>query len=88
MTGWKPAAQDRPDLVLNDLEQSVVLEVKASELMVSEAFPTKCTLRFPRVLKIRYDKSWNDAMKRDQLEKLISDFQQNLNVEQKKRALH
>lgn len=56
--------------------------------MVSEAFPTKCTLRFPRVLKIRYDKSWNDAMKRDQLEKLISDFQQNLNVEQKKRALH
>lgn len=27
-------------------------------------------------------------MKRDQLEKLIIDFQQNLNVELKKRALH
>lgn len=49
--------------------------------MISDAFPTKCTLRFPRVLKIRYDKSWNEAMNREQLEKLIQDFQQNLNLE-------
>ena len=30
--------------------------------MKSDTFPTKVTLRFPRVLKIRYDKDWEEAL--------------------------
>jgi DNA ligase-4 len=64
MVGWKPSAAEKPDLVINDLDKSVILEIKASEIMTSEAFPTHCSLRFPRVMKIRYDKNWNEAMNR------------------------
>ena len=32
------------------------------------------SLRFPRCLKIRYDKDWNDAMDRAQLDQIIQNF--------------
>lgn len=58
---WKPGLQDRPDCWITTLSRSVVLEVKAAELIVSDSYPTAHTLRFPRVVKIRYDKDWNEA---------------------------
>jgi DNA ligase-4 len=65
---------DRPDVYVSDLKKSVVLEIKATEIMASDSYPTKCTLRFPRVVKIRYDKPADEAMTRQDLEKVIKDF--------------
>ena len=47
---------DNPDVYINNPSQSVLLEVKGAELIKANTFPTKMTLRFPRVVQIRYDK--------------------------------
>ena len=65
---------DRPDAYISDISKSVILEVKAGELVVSDAYPTFYTLRFPRVVKVRYDKDWHEGMNQDQLNQLISNF--------------
>ena len=67
---WKPAQSEKPDVFLNDPSVSIILEVKAAEIVPSETFPAKVTLRFPRVVKTRFDKSWNDALQYDELIKL------------------
>jgi DNA ligase-4 len=36
--------------------------VKAAEIVDSDQYRTGCTLRFPRVEKIRDDKPWYDCM--------------------------
>lgn len=64
---WKCGIQDRPDCYVSSLSASVILEIKAAEIINSDAYPTNHTLRFPRVLKIRYDKPWNEAMKLSEL---------------------
>lgn len=56
---WKHSLQDRPDCWVDHLYNSMVLEVKAAEIIASDSYPTGHTLRFPRVAKIRYDKDWN-----------------------------
>jgi DNA ligase-4 len=67
---WKPAQSEKPDVYLDDPSTSIILEVKAAEIVPSETFPAKVTLRFPRVVKTRFDKSWNDALQYDELIKL------------------
>ena len=59
---WKPKLDDKPDCYINYLPNSLILEVKAAELIASDAFGAPVTVRFPRVAKIRYDKDWNEAM--------------------------
>lgn len=49
-----------PDVWINP-KNSIVLEIKASELTKTTSFRTNYTLRFPRVLAIRRDKSWTDC---------------------------
>ena len=72
---WTPSQADRPDLIVKDLSKSVVLEVKASELLASTQYATGgYTLRFPRVVRVRYDKPWNEAMSKEDLDTLIADF--------------
>lgn len=66
---------DRPDVYINDISKSVVLEIRAGELQVSDQYPTLYTLRFPRVLRIRYDKSWDEAFTESELKELIANFQ-------------
>ena len=46
------------------------MEVKAAEIVPSETFPSKVTLRFPRVVKTRFDKIWSDTLQYDELIKL------------------
>jgi ATP-dependent DNA ligase len=46
------------------LMNSVILEVKAAEIVASENFATDCTLRFARTMKIRYDKDWAEGLTR------------------------
>jgi DNA ligase-4 len=56
---WDPQAGEKPDLFVADPSQSFILEVKAAELLPTEKYPTGMSLRFPKVNKIRYDKSWD-----------------------------
>jgi hypothetical protein len=52
----------------------VVLEIRAGELVVSDNYPTMHTLRFPRVLKIRYDKNWEEAFSYNDLQEMVKNF--------------
>ncbi|XP_077509630.1 DNA ligase 4 [Amblyomma americanum] len=53
--------KEKPDLYLEPRD-SVVLQIKASELVRSSQFRTGITLRFPRVALIRHDKPWHDVL--------------------------
>ncbi len=70
---WKPKLEDRPDCYVNFLYNSRILEVKGAELIASEAFSAPVTLRFPRVVAIRYDKDWNEALKLEELTNMQND---------------
>ena len=67
---WKPAQSEKPDVIIDDPSNSIILEVKAAEIVPSDTFPTKITLRFPRVVKTRFDKSWSDTLQYNELIKL------------------
>lgn len=72
---WSPGFQERPDLIVRDLSKSLVVEVKASELLVSNNYlASGYTLRFPRILKVRYDKDWCEALSKQDLDSLIADY--------------
>ena len=64
---WTPGINDRPDVYIENPSLSIILEIKAAEIINSDSFPTKVTLRFARVVNVRYDKSWVDALKYDDL---------------------
>lgn len=64
---------DLPDVWLAQAH-SVVLQVTGSELVPSEAFEAGYTLRFPRVSRIRYDKSVNECTTFAELKRLAVDF--------------
>jgi ATP-dependent DNA ligase len=78
---------ERPDVYISDITKSVVLEVRAGELVVSDQYPTFYTLRFPRVIRIRYDKDWNDGLNHEQLTELISNFNNARRMNKNKRGL-
>ena len=62
-------------MIVKDLSKSVVLEVKASELVVSNSYlASGYTLRFPRTMRVRYDKPWDEAMSKQDLDTLISNY--------------
>ena len=46
------------------------LQVKAAEIVASDVYKVGCTLRFPRVEKVRHDKSFTDAMTVEEMETL------------------
>lgn len=54
-------ARKKPDFMI-DPAKSIVVQVKASEIIPSDVYPTNYTLRFPRITKIRKDKSPNEIM--------------------------
>nr|XP_006639224.2 PREDICTED: DNA ligase 4 isoform X1 [Lepisosteus oculatus] len=69
---WKPyRKKDPPATVLCGTEKpevyidpckSVIIQVKAAEIVDSDMYKTECTLRFPRIEKIRDDKEWYECM--------------------------
>ena len=67
---WKPSQSEKPDVYIEDPSISIILEIKAAEIVPSETFPSKVTLRFPRVVKARFDKSWSDTLQYNELIKL------------------
>ncbi|XP_018418656.1 PREDICTED: DNA ligase 4 [Nanorana parkeri] len=75
---WKRySKRDPPSSILCGTEKpevyiqpgnSVILQVKAAEIVPSDMYKTNCTLRFPRIEKIREDKNWYECMTVDDLE--------------------
>eukprot|EP01022_Parablepharisma_sp_SALTPOND_P026654 TRINITY_DN64553_c0_g1_i1.p1 TRINITY_DN64553_c0_g1~~TRINITY_DN64553_c0_g1_i1.p1 ORF type:complete len:880 (-),score=84.68 TRINITY_DN64553_c0_g1_i1:2791-5430(-) len=73
---WTAPANIRPNLFIENPETSIVLEVKAAEINKTNEYPTGYTLRFPRVQRIRYDKTWDQVLNTHELMKTIQDFQE------------
>lgn len=44
-----------------DPKHSIVLQIKASELVETEKYRTSHSFRFPRVMEVRWDKAWYDT---------------------------
>ncbi|NP_001081114.1 DNA ligase (ATP) 4 [Xenopus laevis] len=75
---WKTyRKRDPPSNILCGIEKpevfiqpcnSVILQIKAAEIVSSDMYKTGCTLRFPRIEKIREDKEWYECMTLDDLE--------------------
>ena len=80
---WVPSMSDRPDVYITDISKSVVLEIRAGELQVSDQYPTMYTLRFPRVLRLREDKAWHEAMTEQDLHELIKNFEETRRLKRK-----
>lgn len=53
-------ANANPDFWYNP-KNSIVLQIKASELTETNRYRTTHSFRFPRVMQIRWDKEWHDA---------------------------
>ncbi|XP_075446837.1 DNA ligase 4 [Ascaphus truei] len=75
---WKPYRKRNPPVnVLCGTEKpevciqpcnSVIVQIKAAEIIASDMYKTGCTLRFPRIEKIRADKEWYECMSLNDLE--------------------
>ncbi|XP_064626451.1 DNA ligase 4-like [Lineus longissimus] len=61
--------KEKPDAYIHP-SNSYIVQVKAAEIIDSDRFKTGCTLRFPRVEKIRDDKHWYDSMTTADVEEL------------------
>ncbi|VVC30005.1 Hypothetical protein CINCED_3A019636 [Cinara cedri] len=62
--------KEKPDLWIEP-ELSVILQVKATEIMTSRTFKNKITLRFPRIERARYDKLWSDGLTVEEFETIL-----------------
>ncbi|XP_068446736.1 DNA ligase 4 [Clinocottus analis] len=54
-------ATEKPEVYIEPCN-SVIIQVKAAEIVGSDMYKTNCTLRFPRIEKIREDKEWHQCM--------------------------
>lgn len=75
---WAPGPGERPDYYIKDPSKSIVLELKAAELVPSEKFPSNFTLRFPKTHKIRYDKSWDSCTTLNELGGMMESYSRGL----------
>lgn len=73
LAGWEPAAAELPDVWIEPRKlftqilyflpfRSKILEIKASSINETVKFKAGYTLRFPRVIRIRDDKNWNECL--------------------------
>lgn len=63
---WRPRAQDRPDVYIPP-DKSIVVEVKCAELTTTDMYSAGLTCRFPRIHKIRMDKSFDEVLSLSEL---------------------
>jgi len=82
---WTPALKERPDVYVEDVSNSIILELRAAEITTSESFPTKLTLRFPRVMNVRFDKTVSDAMKYDEILQFYQNYHHNYLMKKKRK---
>ncbi|KAG0327920.1 DNA ligase (ATP) [Dissophora globulifera] len=75
-------AKMRPDVII-DPEKSIVVEVKASEIVPnSDSYAADYTLRFPRFLHIREDKDCNSCMTMSEVHRMFREFKGKLSSRQ------
>ncbi|KAM8904251.1 DNA ligase 4 isoform 1-T2 [Spinachia spinachia] len=60
---------EKPEVYIEPCN-SVIIQVRAAEIVGSDMYKTNCTLRFPRIEKIRDDKAWHQCMTLAQLDQL------------------
>uniref|UniRef100_UPI00358EDA60 DNA ligase 4 isoform X2 n=1 Tax=Myxine glutinosa TaxID=7769 RepID=UPI00358EDA60 len=63
---------ERPE-VLIDPEVSVVVQVRATEITSSKQYGAGMTLRFPRIVRVRDDRAWNECTSLAELRRLQHD---------------
>ncbi|OQR76922.1 DNA ligase 4-like [Tropilaelaps mercedesae] len=61
-----------PDVTIEP-RYSLIITMKAAELVPSSTYMTGCTTRFSRVTAVREDKPWSDCMRYSDLQKLRRD---------------
>ncbi|XP_046858902.1 DNA ligase 4-like isoform X2 [Xenia sp. Carnegie-2017] len=61
--------KEKPDVWIEP-RNSKIVQVKAAEIVPSDNYKTGQTLRFPRVEKIRDDKTWNECLDINELERI------------------
>lgn len=77
---WKPfhkrappssilCGTEKPEVYIEPCN-SVIVQIKAAEIVPSDMYKTGCTLRFPRIEKIREDKEWYECMTLEDMEQL------------------
>ncbi|XP_063067666.1 DNA ligase 4 [Engraulis encrasicolus] len=59
-------ATEKPEVYIEP-SKSVIIQVKAAEIVTSDMYKTNCTLRFPRIERIRDDKEWHQCMTLNEL---------------------
>lgn len=64
-------ATEKPEAYIEPCN-SVIIQVKAAEIVSSDMYKTNCTLRFPRIEKIREDKEWHQCMTLAELDQFRS----------------
>ncbi|KAG9335030.1 hypothetical protein JZ751_006171 [Albula glossodonta] len=52
---------EKPEVYIDPCN-SVIVQVKAAEVVDSDVYKTNCTLRFPRIERTREDKEWHQCM--------------------------
>ncbi|CAD7952771.1 unnamed protein product [Amoebophrya sp. A25] len=69
---YKFPAHTRPDVVYRNLEDAnVVLEIEASEIVRSVDFELGYTMRFPRCVRMRDDKGFDESMSFEELQEFM-----------------
>ena len=63
---WKPKGDDVPHLWIHP-QDSVVFEIRGSEIVETETFDLRWTFRFPRIVRLRDDKNWRSATTKDMI---------------------
>ena len=71
MSPFKWSTTDKPDVIINNPANSMILEIKAAEINRTEKFATGYTTRFPRVERVRPDKNWYDCLTFEEFKEMI-----------------
>ncbi|CAH1758823.1 13142_t:CDS:10 [Entrophospora sp. SA101] len=58
---WLIVGRDKPHMIIRP-EMSVVVQIRASEIIPTGSFACGYTLRFPRFEKVRFNKDWESSM--------------------------
>lgn len=66
-----PGYRERPDLWIEP-ENSIIVQIKAAQITVTEKFALHRTLRFPRVVRFREDKAWHECMTVDDVQDIVN----------------
>ncbi|XP_076808951.1 DNA ligase 4-like isoform X1 [Clavelina lepadiformis] len=66
---WMKVTKEKPDVYIHP-KDSLVVQIRASEIIPSTSYAAGCTLRFPRLVAVRNDKDFVDALDTSQLEDL------------------